>query len=123
MANFGGIDTVPERFRGRSLYKWNPNITLLRTNAEENRRIGERIAAAANAATAPVAVLLPLEGVSMLDSEGHEFWDPAADGACFEAIRSEAREGIPVIEVDANVNDPAFSGTVAETLLEMLAGR
>ena len=123
MANFGGIDTVPERFRGRSLYKWNPNITLLRTNAEENRRIGERIAAAANAATAPVAVLLPLEGVSMLDSEGREFWDPAADGACFEAIRSGAREGVPVIEVDANVNDPAFSGTVAETLLEMLAGR
>ena len=59
----------------------------------------------------------------MLDSEGREFWDPADDGACFEAIRSGAREGVPVIEVDANVNDPAFSGTVAETLLEMLAGR
>ena len=121
MANFGGIETVPERYRDRNLYKWNPNITLLRTNVEENRWIGEKIAAAANAATAPVAVLIPLRGVSMLDSESHEFWDPAADGACFDAIRSGLRPGVPLIEVDANINDPEFSGRVAETLLGMLS--
>jgi uncharacterized protein (UPF0261 family) len=123
MANFGGMETVPEKYHDRTLYKWNPNITLLRTNVEENRWMGEKIAAAANAATAPVAVLLPLKGVSMLDSEGHEFWDPEADGACFDAIRSGLKPGIPLIEVDANINDPEFSGKVAETLLEMLAGR
>jgi len=123
MANFGGMETVPEKYHDRTLYKWNPNITLLRTNVEENRWMGEKIAAAANAATAPIAVLLPLKGVSMLDSEGHEFWDPEADGACFDAIRSGLKPGIPLIEVDANINDPEFSGKVAETLLEMLAGR
>ena len=120
MANFGGIETVPERYRSRRLYQWNPNITLLRTTPDENRRIGEMIAAAANAATAPVAVLLPGKGVSMLDAEGHEFWDPEADGACFGAIRAGLRPGIPLIEIDANVNDPLFSGRVAETLLAML---
>jgi uncharacterized protein (UPF0261 family) len=123
MANFGALETVPERYRDRNLYAWNPNITLMRTTPDENRRIGELIAAAANAATAPVAILLPLRGVSMLDSEGHEFWDPEADKACFDAIRSGVREGIAIIEVDANVNDALFSGKVAETLLEMLAAR
>ena len=123
MANFGGRETVPERYRDRSLYAWNPNITLMRTTVDENRRIGELIAAAANAAAGPVAVLLPLRGVSMLDSEGGRFWDPDADRACFDAIRRGVRPGIPVIEVDANINDPAFSGRVAETLLEMLAAR
>lgn len=120
MANFGGLETVPDRYRDRNLYAWNPNITLMRTTPDENRRIGEMIAAAANAATGPVAILLPLRGVSMLDSEGGRFWDPAADGACFDAIRAGVRPGIPVIEVDANINDPAFSGRVAETLLAML---
>lgn len=120
MANFGGLETVPERYRERNLYAWNPNITLMRTTPAENRRIGELIAAAANAATGPVAVLLPLRGVSMLDSEGGRFWDPAADGACFDAIRAGVRSGIPVVEVDANINDPAFSGRVAATLLDML---
>jgi uncharacterized protein (UPF0261 family) len=121
MANFGGIDTVPEKYKGRNLYQWNPNVTLLRTNVEENIKMGQLIAAAANAATAPVAIVLPLKGVSQLDSPGGQFWDPEADRACFDTIKQNLKPGIPVIEVDHNINDPEFSGKVAETLLEMLS--
>jgi uncharacterized protein (UPF0261 family) len=120
MANFWGIDSVPERYRGRNLYEWNPNVTLLRTNVDENRRMGEMLAAAANAATGAVAVILPLKGVSMLDSPGGAFWDPQADQACFDAIKKNLKPGIPLIEVDANINDAEFSGKVAETLLQFL---
>ena len=120
MANFWAMDTVPEKYRSRKLYQWNPNITLLRTNVEENRRIGEMIAAAANAATAPVAILIPLRGVSQLDSPGGAFWDPQADQACFEAIKKDLKPGIPVIEMDNNINDPEFADRAAETLLDML---
>ncbi|MEZ4725622.1 MAG: Tm-1-like ATP-binding domain-containing protein [Caldilineaceae bacterium] len=121
MANFGGMETVPEKYQERTLYQWNPNITLLRTNVEENRQIGQMIAAAANAATAPVAVLLPLKGVSMLDSPGGQFWDPAADQACYAAIKQTLRPDIPVYELDYNINDPAFADQVADTLLAMLS--
>ncbi|MCB0173158.1 MAG: Tm-1-like ATP-binding domain-containing protein [Anaerolineae bacterium] len=120
MANFGGIETVPDKYRDRNLYQWNPDITLLRTNEAENATMGQMIAASANAATAPVAIVLPLKGVSMLDSEGGQFWDPAADAACFDAIKQNVNPGIPVIELDHNINDPEFSGYVAQTLLEML---
>jgi uncharacterized protein (UPF0261 family) len=120
MANFWGMDTVPEKYRTRNLYQWNPNITLLRTNAEENSRIGGMIAAAANAATAPVAILLPLGGVSQLDSPGGEFWDPQADRACFDAIKNNLKPGIPVIEMENNINDPEFADRAVETLLDML---
>jgi uncharacterized protein (UPF0261 family) len=120
MANFWGIDTVPEKYKDRQLYEWNPNVTLMRTNEEENTRIGEMIAAAANASTAPVAVLLPLKGASMLDSPGGEFWDPQADRACFEAIKSNLKPGVPVFELDLNINDPEFARSVAENLLGML---
>jgi uncharacterized protein (UPF0261 family) len=121
MANFGGIETVPEQYRGRNLYQWNPNVTLLRTNVEENRRIGELLATAANAASAPVAFLLPLRGVSMLDSAGGRFWDPPADQACYDAIKQNLRADIPVYELDNNINDPQFSAAAAKTLLAMLA--
>ena len=120
MANFGGPETVPAQYRDRLLYEWNPDVTLLRTNVEENRRIGEMIAAAVNAASAAVAVVVPLGGVSMLDSDGERFWDPAADRACFDAIRDNLRQGIPFLEDEHNINDPAFSGRVADLLLEML---
>ncbi len=121
MANFWGIDTVPETYRGRKLYRWNPNVTLMRTSVEENVAIGAMIARAANESRGPVAVLIPLKGVSMLDSPGGEFWDPDADQACFATIRKNLRPDIPYIEIDANINDPAFSGQVARTLLDLIA--
>jgi len=120
MANFWAIETVPEEYKNRNLYQWNPNVTLLRTNVEENTKIGEMIAAAANAATAPVAIVLPLKGVSMLDSEEGDFWDPEADQACYDAIKQNIKSGIPVIEMDNNINDREFADKVAETLLDML---
>ncbi len=129
MANFWGIETVPEAYQDRNLYKWNPNVTLLRTNVEENRQMGEMIAAAANAAVskaaAPVAIVLPLQGVSMLDSVDDEgnpgrFWNPEADQACFDAIKANVNEDIPVIEMDNNINDPAFADKCAQLLLDMI---
>ena len=121
MANFWGVETMPERYRDRQLYKWNPSVTLMRTNVDENIQIGEMIAAAANAATGPVAVVLPLKGVSMLDSPGGEFWNPEADQACFDAIRSNLNPAIPLHELDLNINDPAFADACAGLLMDMLA--
>ncbi len=123
MANFGSIETTPAHYRQRLLYQWNPEVTLLRTNEEENRRMGAMLAAAANAAQAgSVAVLIPLGGVSMLDSAGDRFWDPSADRACFDAIKENLRADIPLIEMDANINDPEFAGKAVSLLLEMLRG-
>jgi uncharacterized protein (UPF0261 family) len=120
MANFGGVETMPDKYKGRNIYQWNPNVTLLRTNVEENKKMGEMLAAAANASTAPVVVILPMRGVSMLDSDGGQFWDPEADKACYDAIKQNLRPGIEVIESDCNINDPEFADLCANTLLKLI---
>jgi uncharacterized protein (UPF0261 family) len=120
MCNFRGGDTVPEKYHERNLYRWNPNVTLMRTTPAENIRIGQMIAAAANASLGPVAILLPLKGVSQLDRPGGPFWDPEADSACFEAIKASLKPGIPVIQVDANINDPVFADRAVEELMRIL---
>jgi uncharacterized protein (UPF0261 family) len=120
MCNFWAPETVPEKYRGRRLYEWNPNITLMRTTPEENRVMGEWIARSANASTGPVAVLIPLKGVSQLDSPGGAFWDPEADRACYDAIRDNLNPDIPYVELDANINDPEFADKAVELLLGML---
>lgn len=120
MCNFWGIDTVPEKYKSRNLYQWNPNVTLMRTSVDENVTMGKMIAAAANATKGPVAVLVPLKGVSQLDSPGGLYWDPAADGACFKAIKDNLKKGIPYIEMDANINDPEFADKSVALLLGML---
>lgn len=123
MANFGGMDTVPQHYRdaGRIFYEWNPAVTLMRTNIEENRRMGQIFADKANAASGPVAFLFPLQGVSILDGAGERFCDRAADAAFFEAVRAHLNEEIPVYEVDVNINDPAFSLRAVEVMLELIA--
>jgi len=123
MANFWAPETIPPKFKDRLFYRWNPNITLMRTTPEENAQMGRILAEKANAAKGPVAFFVPLKGVSMLDAPGKEFWWPEADQALFEAIRKHVRPGIPVIEMDNNVNDDAFADAVAGKLLEFLAAR
>jgi uncharacterized protein (UPF0261 family) len=123
MANFGPLDTVPARYReaGRTLYEWNPSVTLLRTNAEENRRMGEVFAEKANAARGPVAFLIPLRGVSILDGDGQPFCDREADAAMFQALRRNLRSDVPYVELDCNINDPEFAAKAVEIMLELIA--
>lgn len=123
MANFGPRATVPERYAERNLYEWNPTVTLMRTTPEENVQMGEIFAQKLNRATAPVAVLIPLKGFSILDSPGGRFWHPEADAAFTATLKAHLRPDIPVEEHDLNINDPAFADRATELLLDMLGSR
>jgi len=120
MVNFGPRESVPEKYSDRQFHIWNPTVTLMRTNVDENKELGEIIADKLNRATGPTAVLVPLGGVSMLDSEGGEFWSPEADSALYEELRSSLGNEIRYEEVDANINDPAFSSRATALFLEMM---
>jgi uncharacterized protein (UPF0261 family) len=120
MVNFGPPETVPERFRGRRFYAHNPAVTLMRTTPEENDRLGLEIAQKASAAKGPTAVLLPLRGVSAIDTDGGPFWWPEADRALFERIRGELSSRVELIELDLHINDPAFARAAATKMLELL---
>ncbi len=120
MVNFGESATVPARFAGRRFYHHNPQVTLMRTTAEECSELGRILAEKVNAHPGPVALLLPLQGVSIISAAGGPFHDPEADAALFDAIRKHLRPGVPLLEIDATINDPAFAETAAKTLLGML---
>ena len=125
MVNFGPIETVPKKYRDadRQLYEWNPSVTLMRTNIDENRQLGEIFAKKANAAKGPIAFVLPLRGVSILDGDGGRFCDREADQAMFDTLKANLRKDIPVIEVDANINDPMFALRAVDTMLGWMKDR
>ena len=118
MVNFNAPDTVPARFKGRTFYQHNPNVTLMRTNVEECARLGEILAGKLNGSTGPVTVLIPTKGVSMIDLEGKDFYLPEANQTLFDSLKANLRDGIPVLEMDCDINDPAFATHCAEALLE-----
>jgi uncharacterized protein (UPF0261 family) len=122
MANFGGMDTVPEKYKkgNRTFYEWTPAVTLMRTDKEENEKMGKVFAEKANVARGPVAFLMPLNGVSMLDSDNQPFCDREADKAIFDTIKANVREGIEVVEMDNNINDPEFAAKAVEMMLALI---
>ncbi|MBZ0319820.1 MAG: Tm-1-like ATP-binding domain-containing protein [Anaerolineae bacterium] len=123
MCNFWARNTVPEKYQGRLLYEWNPNITLMRTTPEENAQMGHLFAEKLNAATGPTLVYIPRGGWSELDYPEKPFWWPEANDAFVRALKADLRSNIPVIEMSEDINHPNFSGTVANRLLELLKER
>ncbi len=124
MVNFGPPDTVPEKYRGRLFYEHNPQVTLMRTTAEENERMGRWIGERLNEMDAPVRFFIPEGGVSMLDAPGKSFHDPAADKALFDALEHTVRQTSTrqLVRVAHNINDPEFSAQVVEAFRSLHGG-
>jgi uncharacterized protein (UPF0261 family) len=116
MVNFGPPDTVPERYQSRTFYKHNPQVTLMRTTAEENERMGRWIGERLNRMEAPVRFLLPEGGVSALDAPGQPFHDQAADAALFKALEQTVRQtsSRQLIRVPHHINEPQFATALVE---------
>jgi uncharacterized protein (UPF0261 family) len=117
--NQGALDTVPERWRDRPLYKHNPVATLVRLRGEEMAELGRMVAGRINASVGPTAVIVPTRGYSLIDVEGGPLWDHEADMELVEALAAELRPGIPLERADLAVNDPEFGRLVARRFLEL----
>ncbi len=120
MVNFAHLDTVPEVYKSRQLYSWAPDVTLLRTNENENKILGERLASKLNKSEAKVTILLPKKGISQVDSEGDIFYQPEVDKVLFESIRANAKPSISVLEMDAHINDETFAIALVDNLIKIL---
>lgn len=116
MVNFGPKDSIPERFADRHFHVHNPQVTLMRTTAEENREFGRIIAQKLNAATGPTGLVLPLQGVSMLDDEGEDFHESESDEALFNSLRDHTDDDVKLVEIDAHINDAKFARAIAKEL-------
>ena len=121
MVNFGPRESVPERYRDRRLYVHNPQVTLMRTTAEENVRMAEWIAARINRMDGPVHLLIPEGGVSALDVPGQPFHDPEADKALFDALsaRVVATRSRRVTRLPWAINDPQFAAALVAAFHEI----
>ena len=111
MVNFWAFDTIPPKYAGRTFHKHNPNVTLMRTTAEECSRLGAWIGAKLARCDGPVRFLIPEKGVSALDIAGGAFFDPDADKALFDAIEQTGNWGgnRRLIRLPFHINDPEFA--------------
>ncbi len=121
MVNFWAPETVPEKYRGRKFHRHNPQVTLMRTTADENGRIGAWIADKLNRCDGPVRLLIPEKGVSAMDVAGGAFEDHDADAALFGAIEANLKQTARrrLIRLPLHINDPAFSAALVANFREI----
>jgi uncharacterized protein (UPF0261 family) len=119
MVNFGPRETVPERFADRHLYVHNATVTLMRTTPDECRELGRRIGRKLSAAAGPVALYVPLGGISAIAVPGQVFHDAAADAALLEGL-GETLGTVERHDLETDINDPAFARAMADRLHELI---
>ena len=114
MVNFAAPETVPERYAGRTLYRHNPQITLMRTTPDECTRMGRWIGERLNQMEGQVRFFLPEGGISALDAPGQPFHDLAARSALFAALVATVRQTSSrrLISLPHHINAPEFAAAL-----------
>ena len=123
MVNFGPKDSVPEPYKNRNLYIHNPQVTLMRTTAEENQKMGKWIAQKLNKMQGPVRFFLPEKGLSLIDAPGKPFYDPEANAALFNTLKDQViqTDQRVLISLPHAINDPEFSQAIVEEFMSIQA--
>ena len=119
----GPLDSLSPEMKARKLIVHNSYLTLVRLTPEELAGVGKLVGEKLNRAKGPTEVFIPLRGFSFPDRENMPHWEPEGNHAFIDAIKANLNSNIPVIELDAHINDPEFIDPVTERFLELIKDR
>jgi len=119
MLSVGGRKDLLEKYKERPQAVIDKLRIEVRTNIDELEAMAAIMARRLNASNVPCAVLNPMKGWSSLDEKGHALYDPDADAAFMEKLKSLLNINISVIDVDLHLNTPEF-GEEAVNLFHQL---
>lgn len=120
MVNFGAPSTIPTKFSNRRFYEHNPQVTLMRTSAEEAALLGQEIARKLNRYKGPVSTLFPNKGLSVIGTGDGPFSDRDADAALANAWQNGLEPRIAFKALGCSINAPEFADAAVEELLRLM---
>jgi uncharacterized protein (UPF0261 family) len=116
----GPIANLEEKYKKRPLYYFNPAVTMVKMTLEERATVGRVMAEKLNMATGPTKVMIPLKGFCMYCHPGEPLHDPEGDRVLIDCLKKHLKPQIPIVEVDAHINDPEFADTAAAEMIELI---
>ncbi len=120
---FNEPETVPARYRDRTLIRHSPQITDLRLNQEEMAEVGTEVGRRLQHTQAEAVFLVPTAGYDSYAVRGQGFHDPEADAAFVAALKANAPSCVKIIERETHIEDPVFAAEAAQTLISLIASR
>ncbi|MBT8364061.1 MAG: Tm-1-like ATP-binding domain-containing protein [Deltaproteobacteria bacterium] len=110
-------EALQSKYDDRQKYYHNPNITLINTTVEELEIIATTFAEKLNKAEGKIRFIYPTQGFCSQDKEGLALWNPEGNPIFLKELKKSLRPDIPIIEVDAHINDDKFANVAFEQLL------
>ena len=117
---FGGVETIPSKYRKRRIHYHNPNNTNVRASARELREVGKVVAERLSPGADRIQVIIPIQGWTEFSKKGGVLYDPEVDRAFVSSLRRHAVPKLRILEVDLHVNDSQFADLCVDTLREMM---
>jgi len=106
-------------YHERRKYDLDKYRTWVRLSPAELKEVAAAFVQKLNPAKGPVTVMVPLKGWSSTDAPGSPTFDPQEDAIFTAALRAGLKPEIQILEVDANMEDPAFARAVVEASLQL----
>ncbi len=116
----GPLESLSPEMRARKLIVHNSYLTLVRLNHEELSGVGKLVAEKLNRARGVTRVFIPLQGYSFPDRHSLPHWDPEGNQVFVDALKADLNPEIPLVELDAHINDPEFIDPVVEEFLSVM---
>jgi uncharacterized protein (UPF0261 family) len=121
------VGQVPDQYKAREFFQYNAQNLLMRTNAEEFRRLGVEFARRLNASKGPVHILIPLEGFSehtkrrACDLNGNDKgpWKNSDDYRVFVDSLKPRLKTASIEELPLHINDSAFADACVNAFVKI----
>jgi uncharacterized protein (UPF0261 family) len=120
---FNEPETVPDKYRDRTLIRHSPQITDLRLNGEEMAAVGREVAQRLQHTRDEAVFMIPTAGYDSYAVSGGGFYDPEADAAFVAELKAGLPSSVRVVERQTHIEDPAFAAEAAETLIRLIEAR
>lgn len=109
MLDFPAWAPRPARFPGRKLHAHNRLMASVCIDPAMRREVARAIGDRLGQATGPTCLLLPTQGIEGWDRPGEPLHDPEGLAAFVEEMRAFTPPNVQRIDLDAHINDAAFT--------------
>jgi len=110
----GPLENAQKQFPNRPYHGHNAAITVVRTNQEEIKIMGETIADLCNNAHGPVKILVPMNGFSAFDHKQGPLHDPEAPDIFLKALEENLADKSCLNALPLYINDSEFAQAILD---------
>ncbi len=112
LVDFIGWQKVPGKLTGQEVHAHNRLLSSVVMSPDQRREMARAMCGQLAKASGPVTLFLPLQGGNEWDRAEGPLHDAEGLAAFIDEIRAHCPDNVTLLELDAHINDPAFSDRV-----------